>query len=128
MSSLEIIDKIISSDPFLLKMNSILEWLKTTLDLNETELKRTKTQIAEQGLRYDINSEHLKNSLIKKFYKGILRLTKIKGIEAADNVVKDVFGEDCPLSGILNGGLPFIDGDLYQKISKFEKNEKSEKN
>lgn len=112
------IDMIISSDPFLTKLSRVISWLKSTLEFNEKELKRVKTLIAEQGIAFNMDSSHLKNSLVKKFYRVILRHLKVESIESADNVIQTVFGEECPLSSIINGGLPFIDSELYQNISQ----------
>lgn len=118
MSSLEIIDLIVSSDSFLLKLSQIIQWLRSTLDLNENELKLVKRQLAGHSNEYSVDSSHLKDSKMKQFYKVILRVMKTKGIEEADNVVKSLMSDNCPLSNIFNGGLPFIDADLYQKIAK----------
>lgn len=118
MSSLELIDMIISSDLFLLKLSQIIKWLRSTLEVNDNELKLVKRQLAGNSNEYSVDSSHLKQSKMKQFYKVILRVMKTKGIEEADSIVKSLMTDNCPLSNIFNGGLPFIDTDLYQRIAK----------
>lgn len=119
MSSLEAIDLIISSDEFLLKMSYLLEWLKTTLEINEEELKSIRNDLASDNIDFSLDGGHLRNSRMKDFYSIILRLMKTKGVEAADKVVRNLFSENCTLSIILNGGLPFFDDNLYHEMSRF---------
>ena len=114
MSSLELINSIISSDSFLLKLEEIINWLRETKTIDDDEINAYLQQLSGQDLNFAYSGDHLEEPQWRMLYTLLIRVIKSKGIVAATEILNSLNLENCPLMQVLGGGLPFIDLRYYE--------------
>lgn len=124
MSSLEMINFVISSDEYLMKVKEIVDWLKTTIDHNEVDVENTLKELANHDLKFFFSGEHLNDPNMKRLYSLLIKVLKAKGINEGTELLSSLFGQGNPLSQILTGGLPFMDINFFEDLNSTEKGEK----
>jgi hypothetical protein len=124
MSSLEIINSIISNDDYLMKLAVIVEWLRTTKEQNENQITNSIEDLSNYDLKFTLSGDHLDDPNMKKLYSLLIKIIKSQGLSEGRELLKLIFGEKNLLGNILEGGLPFMDINTYEKVNDTEKGRK----
>jgi len=114
LTSFELIQMIISSDPFLISISNIVSWLKSSIHGGDDERSAFLMSLAREDMSIELNGGHLKNPKFRRLYDIIYETIKTNSLQASDGILKSAGLHS--LAGILNGGLPFIDFKHYNKI------------
>jgi len=125
MSSLEMVNFVISSDDYLMKISAIVDWLKTTIEHNENDVVETLKDLANNNLKFFFSGKHLEDPNMKRLYSLLIKVLKAKGVTEGSRLLGSLFGPNNPLAQILTGGLPFIDINYYEEVNKTQKGEKA---
>ena len=115
MSSLELIDLITSSDEFLKKVHTLIEWLKSCISFNMDNFADFIDELFKKNEEMSNSGNHLKKEQIKKLYSMLYKIAKSSSLSECQEVLQ--MGKYNKLSDILDGGTPFIDFSLHRKLN-----------
>ena len=78
----------------------------------------TLRKISGHELKFFYSGEHLKQDHWKQLYALLIKVIKSDGLAAGIEILNSLGLQDCPLTSILEGGLPFIDVKFFEKAQE----------
>lgn len=115
-TSLELIDWIIQSDPFLKKVNLIVEWSKSTFDIDRQQYTEFIDDISSRDFQDPMSGQNLSSSEVKKLYELMYGTLKSSGLKECSEIL-----QECNLDfvkSVLNEGTPFFSFQNFKATNR----------